>query len=163
MCLGVPFDPELWETEAAYEQDCRRTTLWRKIQEVPFAFAMELRYSKDEILSIYLNRAYLGAGARGFEGRRSAISACPQPRSCRRRPRCWPASGRALLLRAHPQPGTRAAAGGDGPRADAAGRATCPRPRRRPAVANPAILSEAAEQNIGGYFADWIMAEGPIS
>jgi penicillin-binding protein 1A len=67
MCLGVPYDPELWETETAYEQDCRRTTLWRKIQEVPFAFAMELRYSKDEILSIYLNRAYLGAGARGFE------------------------------------------------------------------------------------------------
>jgi penicillin-binding protein 1A len=60
--------PEIWETEAAYEQDCRQTTLWRKIQEVPFAFAMELRYSKDEILSIYLNRAYLGAGARGFEG-----------------------------------------------------------------------------------------------
>jgi penicillin-binding protein 1A len=28
---------------------------------------MELRYSKDEILTIYLNRAYLGAGARGFE------------------------------------------------------------------------------------------------
>jgi penicillin-binding protein 1A len=68
MCLGVPYDPELWETEVAYEQDCRRTTLWRKMQEVPFAFAMELRYSKDEILSIYLNRAYLGAGARGFEG-----------------------------------------------------------------------------------------------
>ena len=35
---------------------------------MPFAFAMELRYSKDEILTIYLNRAYLGAGARGFEG-----------------------------------------------------------------------------------------------
>jgi hypothetical protein len=71
-------------------QDCRRTTLWRKIQEVPFAFAMELRYSKDEILSIYLNRAYLGAGARGFEAaaqRYFGVSAAA--RSGGRR-RCWP-------------------------------------------------------------------------
>jgi penicillin-binding protein 1A len=29
------------------------------------------------------------------------------------------------------------------------------------ATNQPATLSEAAEQNIGGYFADWIMAEGP--
>ena len=43
MCLGVPFDPEIWDNETEYEQDCRRTTLWRKLQEVPFAFAMELR------------------------------------------------------------------------------------------------------------------------
>jgi len=66
LCLGTPYDPETWETEAVYERDCRRTTLWRKIKEVPFAFALEARYSKDEILTIYLNRAYLGAGARGF-------------------------------------------------------------------------------------------------
>ena len=29
------------------------------------------------------------------------------------------------------------------------------------AIENPATLSEAADQNVGGYFADWIMAEGP--
>ncbi len=29
--------------------------------------AMEAKYSKNEILTIYLNRAYLGAGSRGFE------------------------------------------------------------------------------------------------
>ena len=34
---------------------------------MPFALAMEAKYSKDEILTIYLNRAYLGAGTRGFE------------------------------------------------------------------------------------------------
>jgi penicillin-binding protein 1A len=33
----------------------------------PFALAMEFRYTKDEILSIYMNRAFLGAGSRGFE------------------------------------------------------------------------------------------------
>jgi penicillin-binding protein 1A len=54
-------------TEAEYEADCRRTTLQRKAKEAVYAMAMELRYSKDEILTIYLNRAYLGAGTRGFE------------------------------------------------------------------------------------------------
>jgi Membrane carboxypeptidase (penicillin-binding protein) len=67
LCLGVPYDRESGMTEAEYETDCRRTTIWRKIQEVPYALAMEARYTKDEILTIYLNRAYLGAGARGFE------------------------------------------------------------------------------------------------
>ena len=28
---------------------------------------MEIKYSKDEILSVYLNRVYLGAGSFGFE------------------------------------------------------------------------------------------------
>ena len=39
----------------------------RKIKEVPFSFAMEAKYGKESILTLYLNRAYLGAGARGFE------------------------------------------------------------------------------------------------
>ena len=39
----------------------------RKVREVPMAMAMELRYGKDEILNIYLNRVYLGAGTFGFE------------------------------------------------------------------------------------------------
>lgn len=42
-------------------------TLDRKFLELPLAFAMEWRYSKIEILSIYLNRVYLGAGSYGFE------------------------------------------------------------------------------------------------
>ncbi|MGY6549440.1 MAG: transglycosylase domain-containing protein [Roseinatronobacter sp.] len=67
LCLGVQFDPDQWASEAAFEEDCRRNTLWRKIQEVPFAFALEARFTKDEILTIYMNRAFLGAGSRGFE------------------------------------------------------------------------------------------------
>ncbi|MBL4811301.1 MAG: transglycosylase domain-containing protein, partial [Rhodobacteraceae bacterium] len=67
LCLGRPFDPARWDGEAEYEADCRRTTLWRKIQEAVYAMAMEARYTKDEVLTIYLNRAYLGAGTRGFE------------------------------------------------------------------------------------------------
>jgi len=66
LCLGVPYDPDVWETEAAYEADCRRNTIWRKVKEAVYAMGMEVAYTKDEILSIYLNRAYLGAGSRGF-------------------------------------------------------------------------------------------------
>src|SRR4029078_12965626 len=34
-------------------------TLERKIKEIPAALALEWKFSKNEILSIYLNRAYL--------------------------------------------------------------------------------------------------------
>ncbi len=49
------------------EIECRKATLARKLMEIPFSIAMEFKYSKAEILSIYLNRVYLGAGAYGFE------------------------------------------------------------------------------------------------
>jgi penicillin-binding protein 1A len=67
LCLGDPYDPAKWKSEAAYEEDCRGGGMWRKIKEVPYSMAMEFKYSKNEILTIYFNRAYLGAGARGFE------------------------------------------------------------------------------------------------
>lgn len=67
LCLGVPYDAEQWKSEADYEADCRRGTVWRKIKELPYAFALETKFTKDEILTIYMNRAFLGAGSRGFE------------------------------------------------------------------------------------------------
>ncbi len=36
LCLGVPYDPDRWETETAYESDCRRGSLWRKAREAMF-------------------------------------------------------------------------------------------------------------------------------
>ena len=42
-------------------------TMRRKIQEVVLALWLEYNYSKDQILEMYLNRAYLGAGATGVE------------------------------------------------------------------------------------------------
>ena len=41
LCLGVPYDPQQWESEAAYEADCRRGSLSRKIKEAVYAFALE--------------------------------------------------------------------------------------------------------------------------
>ncbi|MEQ9144352.1 MAG: PBP1A family penicillin-binding protein [Parvibaculaceae bacterium] len=42
-------------------------TLWRKAQEALITLWLEQRYSKDEILTLYLNRIYMGAGAYGVE------------------------------------------------------------------------------------------------
>ena len=43
-------------------------TLSRKIQEAILALWLERRYSKDQILELYLNRVYFGSGAYGVEG-----------------------------------------------------------------------------------------------
>ena len=42
-------------------------TMKRKIQEIMLAVWMELRFTKEEILTLYLNRVYFGAGAYGIE------------------------------------------------------------------------------------------------
>ncbi len=42
-------------------------TLSRKIKEAILAFQIERRYTKDEILALYLNQIYLGSGAYGVE------------------------------------------------------------------------------------------------
>ena len=161
LCMGRAYVPSEWESEAAYEADCRRTTLWRKVQEAVFAMAMEVRYSKDEILSVYLNRAYLGAGSRGFEAAaqryfgKSAAEVSPAE-----------AAMLAGLLKA---PSTYA------PTANldrARGRAEVVLGLMRAqdylsesayqeALANPAQLSAQAAQDSGGFFADWVMETGP--
>ncbi len=161
MCLGVAYDPSEWESEAAYETDCRRTTLWRKIQEVPFALAMEFRYTKDEILTIYLNRAYLGAGSRGFEAAsqryfgHSSSDVTPQEAAMLAGLLVAPsyyaptrnlerAQRRAnLVMNLMEDQGYLTAEEADRARA------------------SPATLSEAARQETGGFFADWMMSQGP--
>ena len=42
-------------------------TFERKVQEVILAFWLEMRLSKKQILELYLNRVYLGAGAYGVD------------------------------------------------------------------------------------------------
>ena len=45
----------------------RERTLRRKIQETLLAIWLEQRFTKDQILAIYLNRVYFGAGAYGVD------------------------------------------------------------------------------------------------
>jgi penicillin-binding protein 1A len=42
-------------------------TVQRKLQELILALWLEAKYSKDDILQLYLNRVYYGAGATGIE------------------------------------------------------------------------------------------------
>ena len=44
-----------------------RKTVRRKIKEAILAFQLERRYTKDEILSLYLNQVYFGSGAYGVQ------------------------------------------------------------------------------------------------
>jgi len=67
LCLGKPYKAKDWKSESQYEANCRQSSLWRKIKEALFAIALELEFTKDEILTLYLNRVFLGAGSRGFQ------------------------------------------------------------------------------------------------
>ncbi|MEL6953001.1 MAG: transglycosylase domain-containing protein [Pseudomonadota bacterium] len=161
MCLGVAYDADTWDSEAAYEADCRRTTLWRKVQEVPWSLALTLRYGREGVLSIYLNRAYFGGGAYGVAAAMeryfgaTAAEATPQqsamlaglltapsrfaPTNDLQRSQDRASTVLGLMQRA----GYLSQAEVDAARAD------------------PATLSRAARTERGGFFADWLMAEGP--
>lgn len=161
LCIGKPYDPAVWKDEAAYEADCRRGSIGRKIHEAVYALAMEARYTKDEILTIYMNRAYLGAGARGFQAAsqryfgKSAAEVSPAEAAMLAGllvapTRYAPTSNLELsrnranliigLMEDQEYLSTAEAAD---------------------ARANPAALSSAAEARAGGYFADWIMESTP--
>ena len=70
-------------------------TASRKIQEAILALWLERNYTKDQILELYLNRVYFGAGAYGVEAAAQRYFGKSGPRRvARRRRRCWPASCR---------------------------------------------------------------------
>lgn len=161
LCLGVAYDPQRWKSEGAYEDDCRSGGIWRKIKEIPFAIAMEVKYSKDEILTIYFNRAYLGAGARGFEAAteryfgHTAKDVTPAE-----------AAMLAGLLKAPSRYAPTANLKRAQDRAaviiglmEDQGYLT--KAEADDALAHPAELSQAAAQNAGGAFADWVMEGTP--
>ncbi|MDT8854565.1 PBP1A family penicillin-binding protein [Paracoccaceae bacterium Fryx2] len=161
LCLGVAYDPKAWKSEAEYENDCRRGGIWRKIKEVPFAMAMETKYTKAEILTIYFNRAYLGAGARGFE-------AAAQRYFGKSANQVGPAEAAMLagLLKApsyyaptNNLERARARAGVIVGLMEDQGYLTAA--EADAARASPAHLSEAAQTKSGGFFADWVMESGP--
>ena len=161
LCLGMPFDADIWSNEAAYERDCRRTTLWRKIKEAAYAFALELKYSKDEILTIYMNRAFLGAGSRGFEAaaqRYFGISAAQTDiaqaamlAGLLKAPSLYAPTNNIKRAQDRSQVVVRLMAA----------QGYISTIEAELALQNPAKLSQTAAQRAGGYFADWVMSDGP--
>ena len=161
LCLGVPYVASAWKSEGDYEADCRSGGIWRKVKEIPYAMAMEAKYSKADILTIYFNRAYLGAGARGFEAaaqRYFGISAN----------QVSPAQAAMLagLLKA---PSKYAPTNNLKRAQDRAAviiglmqdQGYLTPEEAQDALANPAELSAAAAQSSGGFFADWVMESAP--
>lgn len=161
LCLGVPYDPEKWNSEAAYEADCRQGSIWRKAKEAIYAMALEAKFTKDDILTVYMNRAFLGGGARGFEAAaqryfgKSAAQVSP------------PEAAMLAGLLVAP---TRYAPTNNLERSQARALTVLKLMHEQDylsdsehaaAVANPAQLSEAAQKRAGGYFADWVMQTGP--
>lgn len=161
LCLGVTFDPNAWKNEAEYVADCRRGSLYRKGKEAVYALAMELKYSKDEILSIYLNRAYMGGGAYGAAA--AAERYFSKPASA-----LSPQEG-AMIAGLLTAPSSLAPTSNI--ERSQARAATVLRlmneqgfltdEQTRAAQANPATLSDKAKTQTGGYFADWVMQSGP--
>jgi len=161
LCLGKPFDPNEWKSEGDYVRDCRRSSLSRKAQEAIFALAMEAKYSKDDILSIYLNRAYMGGGVYGAEaasqryfGKNASNLSIPEgamlaglltaPSNLSPTKNLQRSQNRAAtVVRMMREQGYVSAE------------------EEAIAQANPAVLSMAAKQQVGGYYADWVMSSGP--
>jgi penicillin-binding protein 1A len=161
LCLGKPFDPNEWKSEGDYVRDCRRSSLSRKAQEAIFALAMEAKYSKNDILSIYLNRAYMGGGAYGAEaasqryfGKNASNLSIPEgamlaglltaPSNLSPTKNLQRSQNRAAtVVRMMREQGYVSAE------------------EEAIAQANPAVLSMAAKQQVGGYYADWVMSSGP--
>ena len=161
LCLGDTFDPTRFANEAEFEAECRSGGIWRKIKEIPYAFAMEAKYSKEEILSIYMNRSYLGGGARGFEAASQVYFNKPAAD--------LNVSEAAMLAGLLPAP-SRYAPTASLERAQARASVVMGLMRQEgylddqqlaQARANPATLSQAASARAGGYFADWLMESGP--
>ncbi|MEO8242421.1 MAG: PBP1A family penicillin-binding protein [bacterium] len=161
LCLGVAYDPKQWKTESEYEDDCRGGGVWRKVKEIPYAIAMEVKYTKADILTIYFNRAYLGAGARGFEAAsqryfgKSAADVNPAEAAMLagllKAPSKYAPTNN--LQRAQDRAAVIIGLMKDqGYLTDAQAAA---------ALADPAQLSAAAAHNAGGFFADWVMESTP--
>lgn len=160
LCMGVPFDPQKWDSETAYESDCRSTTLARKAKEAIYAMALELRYTKDDILTIYMNRSFLGAG-RGFEAAAQQYFGVSTAEV---------SPAQAAMLAGLLKAPTTYAPTNNLARAqrraglvlglmEAQGYLTAEETAY--ARANPAELSQVARERAGGYFADWVMGQGP--
>ena len=58
-------------------------TFGRKVRERMLALALERKFSKDQILELYLNRVYFGGGAYGIDAASRRFFGHSADRSCR--------------------------------------------------------------------------------
>ena len=132
-------------------------SLERKVQEAILAIWLERHYSKDQILEMYINRVYFGAGAYGIEAASQRYFGKPAkslsiaqaamlaglmkaPSNLAPNKHLAAAQARAqLVVQAMQDTGAISAA-------DA-----------QAAIAKPAVVSNVFTQSSGNYPADWVM------
>ena len=136
-------------------------TIERKLKEIPVAIALELKYAKDEILTIYMNRVYLGAGTTGFEA--AAQRYFSKSAKFVNLPEAAMLAG---LLKAPskfaPTSNMGRAQGRAGVIINAMRKTGIITEREADeALQNPARLSREAARRTGAHFADWVMEDGP--
>ncbi len=131
------------------------------MREGILALALEWRFSKDQILELYLNRVYFGGGAYGIDAasRRFFGHSATELQHRRGGDHRRPGQGAVQLFadrrrRGRAQPRRRRARP-DGPRT-----ARSPRPRRQPPIRRTSSSPATAErQNITRYFTDWVLPQ----
>jgi penicillin-binding protein 1A len=130
-------------------------SLWRKAQEAVLALWLEWTFSKDELLEIYLNRVYLGAGAYGVDAAARLYFGVPAARLS-----LWQAAVLAGLPKAPSRLNPRAAPDAAGARAaevlDAMAE-TGFLTRQQATLAAEQIRIPARPARHAGWFADWVM------
>lgn len=134
----------------------------RKIQEAMLAFWLEREFSKEEILTIYLNRAYFGAGAYGVDAaarryfgrgaRRVTVAQAALIAGLLKAPSRYSPAGNPALARRRAGVVVEAMAEAGFLSRSEAGAAAA-------AVQNLTIVPPAGPA--AGYFADWIAAQVP--
>ncbi len=135
-------------------------SLKRKVQEALLALWLERRYSKDQILGIYLNRVYLGGGAWGIDAASQRYFGKPATQLS-----LYEAAAIAGLLRAPtrltPIRDPAATAGRAQVVLEAMVRANfIPEAAATAAIASGApMLGQIAAPRPGRHFADWVMEE----
>ncbi|WP_428032727.1 transglycosylase domain-containing protein [Ancylobacter sp.] len=143
-------------------------TLSRKVQELILSLWLEAKYSKNEILELYMNRVYFGAGAYGVEA--------AAQRYFGKSARQVTLSEAAMLAGLVKSPSALAPTRNlDGARARAEvvlaamEEADFITPEmRRTALARPATLARAQGPDSYGYVADWVLEQvrtlvGPVT
>ena len=131
----------------------------RKVQEALLALWLEARFSKDQLLEIYLNRVYLGAGAYGVDAAARLFFGVPA-----RRVSLWQAAMLAGLPKAPSRLNPRSAPDAATARTvevlDAMAETGAITPQQARAEAER-INPRARPSRGAGWFADWVLEEVP--
>jgi len=133
----------------------------RKVQEVLLALWLEHRYSKDQILAIYLNRVYLGAGAYGVDAASRLYFGKPATRISLHEAAVLAGLLKAPVRFSPARDPERAAARADivlGAMVDAG---FVGADQAEAARHDMVSIAHAADKRPGHYFADWIAEQLP--